>query len=350
MKKSVTAAVIGYGGMGSRHVKQMSQVPGIRMKGAYDILPEKQKQIREDGFEAYPDLESLLADKEVELVVIATPNQEHMIQSVRALQAGKHVICEKPVTVSVQNLEQIIRVKESTGKQFFVHQNRRWDEDYAAVKKCLDSGKLGRVYHIESRVMGARGVPNDWRRISACGGGMLLDWGVHLIDQMLCLVPGKLVRLACRLSYQQGLEVDDGFTIFLEFDSGVTAVLQAATWNFETLPRWYVNGTEGTLRIDRWHDNGTVTCLKKALEKDAVPVVTAAGITKTMAPRDPDSVRQEKLMLEEGTPFAFYENVRRVLTEGDSPAVTVPQVLRCMKVIEAAMRSAQLESPVTVEP
>lgn len=349
MKQVVTVVVIGYGGMGSRHAKQMRLVEGICVKGAFDILPEKQRQMTEEGFCAYSSYEAVLQDHEVDMVVIATPNQFHKPQSIAAMQAGKHVVCEKPVALDTGELEEILQVQKETGKRFIVHQNRRWDEDYTTVRKVYDNGKIGEVFHIESRVMGSRGVPNDWRRMKECGGGMLFDWGVHLIDQILCMVPGKLMKIFCRLSYQLGLNVDDGFLLFLQFEGEKTVLLQAATWNFESMPRWYMNGMKGTVKIDRWHQNGVVTCLKKEIVGDAVPVVTAAGITKTMAPREDDSLMTETLELLPGTPFAFYENVRDTLFGICEPIVRTEQVMRCLKVIEAARVSSELGEAVMFE-
>ena len=76
-----------------------------------------------------------------------------------------------------------------------VHQNRRWDEDYLTIKRIYDEGRLGRVFKIESRVHGSRGIPSDWRNQKAYGGGMVLDWGIHLLDQLLMMVKEPVVSV-----------------------------------------------------------------------------------------------------------------------------------------------------------
>ena len=346
----IGAAVIGYGGMGSRHAQMMKNVPGLQVVGAWDIDPAKQEKIRADGLTAYPSMQALCEDERVQLAVVATPNHLHKEMSIELLQSQKHVVCEKPVTLDAAELEEIIRVQQETGKLFTVHQNRRWDEDFLAVRQLLADNRLGAVYNVESRVTGSRGVPHDWRRDKACGGGMLMDWGVHLLDQMLCLLPGKVQSVFCRLSYVTQAPVDDGFLILLTFEDGTTAELEASTWKFLNLPRWYVNGQRGSAAIERWHEDGHMALLKPdAPTSDAKPVVTAAGITKTMAPREDDSVETMPFPLVYAAPGAFYQNVVRCIRGEETQAVQLSQVKRVMRLIEAAKRSALLGQPVSFE-
>ena len=113
----------------------------------------------------------MLADKQTDLVLVATPNDVHKELVIAALEAGKNVVCEKPVTLCSEDLKEMRAAAERTGKFFTVHQNRRWDEDYLTVKKILEEGKLGEVFRIESRVHGSRGIPGDWRQEKEKGGG-----------------------------------------------------------------------------------------------------------------------------------------------------------------------------------
>ena len=172
-----TLAIIGFGGMGSWHARNiMERVPEIRVKGAYDIREEALVKAREMGLRAYGSLQELLDDAEVDLVTIATPNNFHRPLAIQALRAGKNVISEKPVTLNARELEEIIAVRDETGKLFSVHQNRRWDKDYCIIKKVLSEGTIGTPYFIESRVQGSRGAMHGWRGYKVNGGGMLLDW------------------------------------------------------------------------------------------------------------------------------------------------------------------------------
>jgi len=91
--------------------------------------------------------------------------------------------------------------QEKTGYVFMVHQNRRWDEDFLTIKKIYETKQLGEMYHVEQRVFGSRGIPGDWRKYKEYGGGMLLDWGVHMIDRLLVMVPEKIKTVDCHLSF-----------------------------------------------------------------------------------------------------------------------------------------------------
>ncbi|MBR3638989.1 MAG: Gfo/Idh/MocA family oxidoreductase, partial [Clostridia bacterium] len=186
MKKK--AAVIGYGGMGGWHVDHILKSDVVTLAGIYDIKEEKRALAESRGIRAYSSREELLADPEIELVTVATPNDVHEEIVVASLEAGKNTISEKPVTLSLESLERMIAASKKADRIFTVHQNRRFDVDYLAMKKIHDSGEIGEIIDLESRIHGSRGIPSDWRSQKEYGGGMLYDWGIHLIDQALMVL------------------------------------------------------------------------------------------------------------------------------------------------------------------
>ena len=218
MKKRV--AVIGYGGMGAgSHCKKILASDVCELAGIYDIDPEKRAKAEADGIKAYSTREDLLADPSVDIVTVATPNDSHEEIVIASLKAGKHVICEKPVALSLDSLERMIAVAEAEGRIFSVHQNRRFDIDILAVKKVIESGEIGKPINLESRIHGSRGIPSDWRGKKEFGGGMLYDWGIHIIDQA-CMVLGYDVKsVTCTFDHITNKEVDDGFQLNMEFES-----------------------------------------------------------------------------------------------------------------------------------
>ena len=186
MKKNF--AVIGYGGQGAWHTRQILASDVAALTGVYDTDPAKNELAEKNGIHAYSSFEEVLADQAVETVVIAVPNDDHKELVVKSLEAGKNVICEKPVEMSVAAFDEMTAAADKSGKLFTVHQNRRWDVDYLAMKKIVESGEIGELINIESRIHCSRGIPIDWRCTKAQGGGMILDWGVHLIDQILQII------------------------------------------------------------------------------------------------------------------------------------------------------------------
>ncbi len=334
-------ALIGYGGMGSWHVEKLSTMKEVNILGIYDIKEERREAARKAGLHAYESLEALLGDERVELVTIATPNDIHRPLAIQAMKAGKHVISEKPVTLSSTDLQAMIDASRQYGRLFTVHQNRRWDEDFLSVKRILAENSLGKVFNIESRVHGSRGVPGDWRNTASQGGGMILDWGVHLLDQILQLVDEPIVSVYCTVSHVTNDEVDDGFKTIITFGSGLTAHVEVGTSNFINMPRWYVQGNNGTAIINDWAMNGEIVKVSDWEKRDAVPVVTAAGLTKTMAPRTSETIRRYELPRVDADVRDFYRNVIGAIHGECKQLVTHEQMMRVMRLMEALFRSAK---------
>ena len=133
INNKIGCAVIGYGGMGSWHAKKIKEEMGeyAEVVGVFDINPERKNLADERGVHFFSSREELLSDERIDLVTIATPNDVHKEIAIDAMRHGKNVISEKPVTICTADLEEMIACAKETGKLFTVHQNRRWDEDYA---------------------------------------------------------------------------------------------------------------------------------------------------------------------------------------------------------------------------
>lgn len=342
--------IVGFGGMAGWHKDLIETIDGLEVAGIYDIKQERMDYAISAGVKTYESLEEMLADDSIDLILIATPNDCHKPIAIQAMKAGKNVVSEKPVTLSSHDLQEMIQVSKDTGKFFTVHQNRRWDEDFLTVKKLLEDGKLGNVYRIESRVHGSRGIPGDWRQEKEFGGGMVLDWGVHLLDQVLLMLEGqKLNTVYAALTYVTNQLVDDGFTVELTFESGVVVLVEVGTSNFINLPRWYVLGQDGTAVIEDFEKDGKIVRASGTDEKDVVPVKTAAGLTKTMAPRREDSIFTEELPKVKSDIREFYQNVMDVLDGKAESKIQLTEVMRVMCLMETIFESAEKKQVITFE-
>lgn len=127
--------IIGYGGMGGWHTQQLKTMEEINLLGVYDILPGRNLLAEEKGLHAYSSFEEVLNDPQVDLVTVAIPNDQHRDVCIQAMEAGKNVICEKPVALNSRQLQDMIDASKKNGVLFTVHQNRRWDEDFLTMKK-----------------------------------------------------------------------------------------------------------------------------------------------------------------------------------------------------------------------
>ena len=340
MEKTVVA-VVGYGGMGRWHCDKIKNINELELAGIYDIKEACRAEAAQAGIRAYDSYEALLADPKVTLLIVAIPNHVHKDVCLQAFAAGKHVVCEKPVALNSRELQEMIDASKANNVIFTVHQNRRWDEDYRTMKHIYDENMLGKVFRIESRVHGSRGIPGDWRNKKECGGGMVLDWGVHLLDQILQMVPRELLSLYAELSYVTNEQCDDGFTITMKFENDLTVIVQVGTSNFISLPRWYMLGENGSAIIHNWEMDGKIVMVSDWQNRDAVPVETAAGLTKTMAPRTEETIREYPLPVQRANVREFYLNVVRAIRGEEEQLIKHEELMRVMKIMEAIFQSAE---------
>lgn len=334
--------VVGFGGMGGWHVDHALNSDVVELAGVYDIDPARLEAAKGRGINAYPSLDAVLSDPEVDLITVATPNDHHREIAVAALKAGKNVICEKPVVMNSEELDLCIATANKCGKLFTVHQNRRWDTDKIRIAELHASGSMGKTINIESRVHGSRGIPGDWRKVKSEGGGMVLDWGVHLIDQAIMIMGDeKITSVYARLDNITNKEVDDGCHIVLTFESGVIYTIEVQTSNFIELPRFYMRGEKGTAIIEGWDSPMKVIIKKDGVEKDAVPIKAQQGLTKTMAPRDGDTTITYLIEEPKVDVHDFYRNYCRAIDGIEPQIVTHTQMRRVMKVMETTFVSAE---------
>lgn len=349
-KQNFMLGIVGFGGMGNWHRELIDSIDGLEVAGIYDIKESRVDYAKEVGVKAYESLEALLSDERIDIVLVSTPNDLHNPIAIKAMKAGKNVVSEKPVTLSSKDLQEMIDASKETGKLFTVHQNRRWDEDFLTMKKIYDENLLGDVYRIESRVHGSRGIPGDWRQEKEHGGGMVLDWGVHLLDQILLMMGDKKLKtIYATETHITNQLVDDGFTAELRFENGTEVLVEVGTSNFINLPRWYMLGVNGTAVIEDWNLKGEIVSAAGKDEADVVPVRTAAGLTKTMAPRREDTIKKQELPVVKSDIRDFYRNVMQVIEKKEEPKVKLPEVMRVMKLMEAIFESAKEHKVVEFE-
>ena len=344
-------AIIGFGSMAAWHYEQIAKkIPEIKVNAAYDIRQEARAQITGLGMKCYASPDELYNDDEIDLVLVATPNDMHMPYSVACLNAGKNVICEKPAALGAEELKQVIAASREAGKLFTVHQNRRWDNDFLTLAKILHDGILNNPYIIESRVQGSRQVMHGWRGHKVNGGGMVYDWGVHLIDQLLYLFPYKVVSVAAHMHNVYAREVDDNFYALLRFENGLTAIINVAMNCFILQPRWHMSCEDGTAVIENWDVEGKIVKLDYNASRMGWAeeiVYTAAGPTRTMAPRPNDTTMEIPLPFARGEWTDLYKNVVAAM-EGKAELIVKPeQSLRVMEIIDSIFESDRTGGSIT---
>lgn len=341
MSSAKKVGVIGYGTMGKWHQEKLAVSGCGEVVAAYDVDPSKYDAPEAAGLRKCSSLRELLS-LPLDFVIVATPNDFHKELSVSALEAGKSVLCEKPAMMNAAELEAVIAASRKSGRIFSVHQNRRWDKDFRIVKKVYDERTLGRAFFIESRMQGANGIPGDWRTKRKSGGGMLFDWGVHLIDQMLWMVDSPIVEAYPQILKVRSAECDDMVKLSVKFESGVCALIEVNTFSLIPEWRWHYCGDAGTLYIDNIMNVGGGMRRIKAGESAQAPGKSAgSGPTRTFAPRSPDSYDELPLPQDvDSDHLNLYRNFVAAC-DGREPLIVKPeQSLRVMRFIDAMFACA----------
>ncbi|MCH3968488.1 MAG: Gfo/Idh/MocA family oxidoreductase [Atopobiaceae bacterium] len=337
----IKLGIIGYGGMGKWHAENAPRA-GVIITAACDINEERRHEATEAGIKVYETADELLADPEVNTVILTVPNYLHCPMCLKAAAAGKNVITEKPAAMSVAELDEMSAACEKAGVFFTSHQNRRWDKDMLIVKKAYDEHLLGNIFTIESKLHSGNGYMHEWHLYKKYGGGMIYDWGVHLIDQILFMMPdAKITSLYADIKNVLHEEVDDYFKILLKMDNGVTAHIELSTYILKYQPRWLVGGDKGTMVIDNFACDGSIYRTGKLLEKLPPQITeTEAGPTRQFAPVPPGGIVTEPLPFVETDWLDFYRNVNGVLNGKEESLIKIPEVRRVLSVMEAARESA----------
>lgn len=335
--------IIGFGNQGEWHYENIrDRIPDIAVIGAYDIRPERGKVIEKNGIKNFSSAEEALACKEADIVLIATPNNFHKDYSIAAMKAGKNVVCEKPVCMNTAELDEVLRVAEETGKAFTVHQNRRWDADYRVVKNIIDSNLVGKPYYIDSRLFGCKGLPGDWRSAKVSGGGMMYDWSVHLIDQMIDLVHSRPVDVFVDAVNVMFKEVDDCNKIIVRFANGVRYQIVVDSWCYIGENRWHISGDDGTALVPVWGSTQgkVIKANIKKINWEHGFVFTANGRSSTMAPRPVEDLKEFEAPIPELPKWEeFYQNFVAVVEGREKLLITHEENRIVMKVLDACFRS-----------
>jgi scyllo-inositol 2-dehydrogenase (NADP+) len=327
----VKMAVLGVGRMGLVHCRYIRETPGLELAAASSRAPELVRAAAERyGIRVYHSHEELLADPAVQWVVIANTSDQHKEWALKALAAGKNLVIEKPIALSLADTKVIFQAAERAGLQVTVHNSRRWDEDFKLVRSVLQGGQLGEVYRIESRYTdcsagwgswGAQGEANPWRLKKRHGGGLLNDWGPHLFDQLLLLDLGRVRQLYGKTySRVWSREVEDHFWAELSFEGGFSARAEASNNHRIPLPRWLILGSKGTLSVAGGDPGQWNTALVR-VETDG---------------------KTEERRLDISHPelsAGFYDSLARALRHGSPLPVTPGQVLQVMRLVEAVRQS-----------
>lgn len=242
--------------MGKHHADQVHATEGLELRAIFDISAERREaaQAEQPNARVYNSYEELLADETVDLVVLVTPHDTHAPLSVQASRAGKHVMTEKVMCLTVAEADEMIAAANAAGKCLTVYQNRRWDGDFLLIQEVWERGILGPVFQVESSVNG-HWFPAGWRGQARHGGGMLYDWGAHLADQLVQLLKPRQPQRVFATQHFGGhddIDIETQCTVVIQFSDGIAAQLDVGCVSHLTRPRWLIRGEKAALKMEGW--------------------------------------------------------------------------------------------------
>ena len=345
----IKLGIVGFGFMGHCDADMMTNFDDIELVAVADTNPEQLKDAPE-GVETYPNVDEMLEKADINVLMVSTPNPSHPEMVIKGAKAGKNIICEKPAAMSIEAFDEMVAACKEAGVLFTVHQQRRWDTDYRIMKEVFDKKLVGDMYVIKSQLYGFNGNMHDWHVYPEMGGGMLYDWGVHLIDQILYMVPGKITSVYADLRNVINEKVDDYFNILLKFDSGVTAEIELGTYYLTPKRAWFIGGNKGSAIIDGFGGEGRIVRTSKLLEN--VPnkiTMTAAGPTRSFGPPEPGRLTEEPLPEVNVSHKNYWEHFIKAFNGEEEIIVKPEQVRRVLCLMDAVRESARTGKAIAFE-
>lgn len=339
--------VLGFGGMGHWHAEN-ARLPGVQFIAACDIDPVQVADAGELGLKVYlNDEDGFFHDPEINTILLTVPNHLHKQYAIKAAQAGKNIICEKPAALSIEDFDEMVQTAKECGVLFEVHQNRRWDKDFNIVKKVYDENMIGNIFNIESTLHSPNGRMHNWHTFKKYGGGMVYDWGVHLIDQALQLVDDKIDCVFADLKGVFHEEVEDYYKIIIKFRQGQTVTLSHSTYTLKKSPRWLVAGDKGTAIVQSFACDGNIYTTSELLTKLPPKIVpNVAGPTRSFIPLPPGKLLVNDLPEVHTDWLDFYRNYLDVMNGEAEFAIKNEQVRRVLAVIDAVFLSSETRSSI----
>jgi predicted dehydrogenase len=339
--------------MGDAHGLAVGATDGLELVAAVDPDPDRRKVAERSfpGIRTCADVADLLGDGDVDLVVVATPPSSHAPLALRLLGAGKHVVLEKPMCLTATDADVLVAEAAAAERVLTVHQNRRWDPDFLALRRAVDAGLVGDVFNVETFVGGFEHPCRAWHSEEAISGGAVYDWGSHHVDWILQLMGATPARVTTTAHKRVWRDVTnhDQLRLRMAWDDGREAEFLQSDIAAIRRPKFWVQGTAGTLAghyrpvVSERLELGRGYVRDESHHAEApVPLTLARyesgyGLTETVLPPAPEQR------------FAFHRNLADHLHLGEPLAVTPQSVRAVITVLEASHRAGRSGATVELE-
>ncbi|MCB0213720.1 MAG: Gfo/Idh/MocA family oxidoreductase [Anaerolineae bacterium] len=331
--------------VGQLHGQGAQAIDGLALRAACDLNPRRLDAARQTfpDIQTYDTAETLADDPAIDLVVIATPPNTHARLALQLLEAGKHVVCEKPLALTQAETEAMLVLAERQKLHLSCHQNRRWDADYLAIKRAVQEGLIGELFHLEAFVGSFNHPCGYWHSHDKISGGTTFDWGAHYLDWVLSLMPSPPTAVICTRHNRVWHDITnaDQERIQLRFAGGQEADFIHSDIAAIPKPKWYLLGTEGAI-VGHWQAV-TVHTIDPVhyFDSHAIPP-TEIPPQLTLQRRDASGrMVEQSLPLPKPPSYPFHRNLADHLLLGEPITVPGHESAQVVAVLEAAVRSAE---------
>ncbi len=340
--RELGVGLLGYGAIGAEHAEAITATPGLRLVAVADTSSARLDSARTawPGIDAFARADDLLAHGSVDVVIVSTPPSSHAQWAAAALDAGKHVVVEKPMALTSQECDELLQAGAQAGLTVAVYQNRRFDPDYRLIRAAVDAGRIGDVFHLEAFVGGYGHPCNYWHSEASVSGGALFDWGSHVIDQVLDLMDGDVDTVSAINHKRVWHDVTnaDQARMTLHFSDGREATFIYSDLAAALKPRWYVLGTHGAI-TGEWRRESVIG--RSAIGTLAEDVLAPADSPPRISLHSP-SGDVTVLAPPPHEPHPFHSDLALALRFGIIPRVRGEQSRRVVAMLQAAEESAAL--------
>jgi predicted dehydrogenase len=337
----VRVGLLGYGAIGHEHSRAVRVVAGLELAVVCDTSVARRASAlaAAEGIATTADADELLSADDVDLVVVSTPPNSHATWARKAIRAGKNVVVEKPFAILTEEADAVMAEADAANLLAVVYQNRRFDPDHLAVRRAVRSGALGDVFSIETFVGGYGHPCNMWHSDETTSGGAFYDWGSHVLDQILDLVPEGVEHVTATTFKRRWFDVTnaDHSRVTIRFVNGTEAEFVHSDLAAALKPRWYVLGSEGAL-VGHWRTERIVS--RNDIGTLAEDVLAPADSPPLLDLHAADG-SVTRLATPAAAPYAFHRELVDRLRWGLPMSVTAAQSRRVLSVMEAATRSAE---------
>jgi len=341
---SLRVALLGYGAIGREHADAIATTAGMecvmicdrnpaRLVAAHNEFPTAQTTL---------DMHDIIADATIDTVIIGTPPNTHAALAKQMVQAGKHVIVEKPFSITTEEADDLIATAAMHHVALSVYQNRRWDPDFLAISEIVQSGMIGEVFHVETFIGGYNHPCDYWHSHEPVSGGVFYDWGSHYLDWMLTLLPGEVqdVRAISHKRVWHDVTNADQAHLTIHFTDGVEASFIHSDVASLLKPKWYILGTQGAIIADwRYTSVNTRKWTGDLIEETLAPS-EALPIVRVVTRQRNGMQLESQVTLPPAPNQPFHRNFVNHILVGEPLAVQPRSSRRNIAVMEAAAFSA----------